>query len=691
MNLDHLLPLAEQFFATLDSDKFLIEHASLLAQRSKRVQELLQEDRIPSLSSDELRALFSDTDSLSGNWAKPNEFCNTIFGKENEHVDSVRAWLIDLVRVGTAGITPQEFNRLRSGMRGVGPSFISEILMYCFPDRYWFWNGPIKKFIAQTLGEEVVKDAIPFGKKSDLGEVYVEARNVIGKIREFLAERTNRDVDFITVDLFMYWANQLPAFSSPMIGEVETAYDGPVQNLVSDSEQMGSDSPALKPRIWLIAAGPGGSLWQNFLDDDSMLISYEGIGDLRNYTSHQHIQHALSQLFHGGEKQPFHDSLACYQFLHDVAIGDIVVAKAGIGTILGYGVVNGPYEYIGEDSSSPYGHRRSVHWKKVGNWPITREKKLVTKTLTDITDNKSLIAHIEELLGEKLTSPASVGKAPVVTAEAVATKLFVETNTIERWRNALNRKGQIVFYGPPGTGKTFTAREFARHLIGGGRGFTEVIQFHPSYSYEEFMMGIRPSTNGDGTLAYRMTPGVFMNFCEKASTLGKDDICVLILDEINRANLSRVFGELMYLLEYREESVRLAGDGREFHIPENVRIIGTMNTADRSIALVDHALRRRFAFIELRPEYDVLRMWHERNGNGFNADGLVQTLKDLNASIKDAHYEVGISFFLRGDLASEIEHIWRMEIEPYLHEFFFDRPAMSQRFSWEKVREHIAQ
>ena len=156
----------------------------------------------------------------------------------------------------------------------------------------------------------------------------------------------------------------------------------------------------------------------------------------------------------------------------------------------------------------------------------------------------------------------------------------------------------------------------------------------------------------------------------------------MIVDEINRANLARVFGELMYLLEYRDREIPLAAGG-ELRIPRNVRIIGTMNTADRSIALVDHALRRRFAFLRLAPNLDILRHYHE--STGFDVEPLVRVLKRLNNEIDDPHYSVGITFFLRKQLSDDIRDIWRMEIEPYLDEYFFDQRHKADAFRWEKV------
>ncbi len=275
---------------------------------------------------------------------------------------------------------------------------------------------------------------------------------------------------------------------------------------------------------------------------------------------------------------------------------------------------------------------------------------------------------------------------PVYSLTQCAEETGIELVELERWMRAIERKKQVIIYGPPGTGKTFLAKKLSKHLIGGGDGFDQLVQFHPEVSYEDFIQGIRAKKHPEGGLDFPVLPGRFMEFCAKAS--GKKGTCVLIIDEINRANLARVFGELMYLLEYRAEEVELA-TGSRFKIPANVRILGTMNTADRSIALVDHALRRRFAFLSLYPDYSILQKYHEREHTGFPVMPLVTVLEQLNQAIGDRHYTVGPSFFLCPDLASQIADIWRMEIEPYLEEYFFDQPGKYQEFCWEVVSARI--
>lgn len=261
-----------------------------------------------------------------------------------------------------------------------------------------------------------------------------------------------------------------------------------------------------------------------------------------------------------------------------------------------------------------------------------------------------------------------------------------EEEELKRWIRAIERKGQAILYGSPGTGKSFIADKLAQLLIAEGDGFYELVQFHPAYSYEDFIQGIRPQAREDGGFDYKLIAGRFLEFCKQAELC--EDPCVLIIDEINRANLAQVFGELMYLLEYRDRKIPLAG-GNSFQIPNNVYIIGTMNTADRSIALVDHALRRRFAFIELRPNYEVLRRYHQKRNTGFPVDGLIRILEGLNQAIADKHYEIGISFFMTENLAEDIEDIWKMEIEPYLEEYFFDRPEKVEEFRWQKIENQV--
>lgn len=318
-----------------------------------------------------------------------------------------------------------------------------------------------------------------------------------------------------------------------------------------------------------------------------------------------------------------------------------------------------------------------IRRKDLLNHPVLKSLEVITfPNATNFAVTKEQASILEKLI--------FAPKHPIYSIDQCAKDTGFDLAILESWVRAIKRKGQAVLYGPPGTGKTYVAEHLARHLIGGGDGFKDLVQFHPAYAYEDFIQGIRPQSDDDGGLKYPLVQGKFLKFCERARSC--TGTCVLIIDEINRANLSQVFGELMYLLEYRDEEIALAGGGN-FRIPENVLIIGTMNTADRSIALVDHALRRRFAFLRLQPDHDVLRKYHQ--DSGFQIEGLIGVLSRLNYQINDPHYEIGISFFLREKLSDEIEDIWKMEIEPYLDEYFFGQAEKVRDFRWDKVRSEI--
>lgn len=273
------------------------------------------------------------------------------------------------------------------------------------------------------------------------------------------------------------------------------------------------------------------------------------------------------------------------------------------------------------------------------------------------------------------------------TWEDFKSETFYDSDFLERLIRTIERKKQIILTGCPGSGKTYLANKLAQYLTSETDGLIDIIQFHPAYTYEDFMQGLRPITDEQNNLTYKVVSGRFLEFCEQARN--HQGNCVLIIDEINRANLAAVFGELMYLLEYRDLQIKLAGSREPFSIPKNVYLIGTMNTADRSIALVDHALRRRFAFIELRPDYHILHKWHQQKQTGFEIEGLIQVLNKVNDAIGNPHYHIGISFFLDENLVENINDIWELEILPYLEEIFYDSLDKYQAFTWEKIQNEV--
>jgi hypothetical protein len=251
---------------------------------------------------------------------------------------------------------------------------------------------------------------------------------------------------------------------------------------------------------------------------------------------------------------------------------------------------------------------------------------------------------------------------------------------------------QVIFTGPPGTGKTFVAQEIARYILADGHSTPveidsriRIVQFHPSYGYEEFVEGLRPVSNSAGQIEFRTVPGALVEIVEAIEEDGQPR--VLIIDEMNRANLPRVFGELMFLLEYRNKNVALLLR-ESFSLPENLYIIGTMNTADRNIKNLDIALRRRFDFFSLAPDTDILRAHYSLGNTNELGESLMEGLEKLNREIVadtgEFGYAVGHSYLMFGHMDKKVLlSVWERQLQPLLSDYFLDRPEVLDRYDLE--------
>lgn len=316
-------------------------------------------------------------------------------------------------------------------------------------------------------------------------------------------------------------------------------------------------------------------------------------------------------------------------------------------------------------------------------------------------------------VGNYMDNPKNTTKKPIESTESITTSPIVAENTdtesdnsydstkflsevfmaeeeYNRLRSQLLSKKNIIMQGAPGVGKTFSARRLAYSIMGKrDDGHICLVQFHQNYSYEDFVEGYKPA--GDG---FELRKGIFYKFCEQAKSNPKERY-FFIIDEINRGNLSKIFGELLMLIEkdYRgaKECITLAYSGEKFYVPDNLYIIGMMNTADRSLAMIDYALRRRFSFFTLKPgfESDGFKRRQAELGNA-KYDTLVARIIELNKSIvKDnslgAGFEIGHSY-LCFKSAAEVNDQWlyavvHHDIIPMLEEYWFDNPTSVDEWS----------
>ncbi|AEG43907.1 McrB family protein [Isoptericola variabilis] len=279
-----------------------------------------------------------------------------------------------------------------------------------------------------------------------------------------------------------------------------------------------------------------------------------------------------------------------------------------------------------------------------------------------------------------------------------ASELFLPESFLKEIEELILEKGQVVFYGPPGTGKTYVADKFAA-AIQPDPDRRMLVQFHPSMSYEDFFEGYRPRTDEAGQMSYELRRGPLALMAAKAEA-APGQPHVLIIDELNRANLPRVFGELLYLLEYRRKWVRTAYRADEpFELPANLYIIGTMNTADRSIAMIDAALRRRFHFVPFVPHEgplsNVLRRWLKANGEPAWVASLVDGVNDeLRGLLRGTHLLIGHSHFMVAGAGPEkasvlddkrLRRIWDYGIYPMIEDQLYGKPEKLSDFTWEAV------
>ncbi len=445
-------------------------------------------------------------------------------------------------------------------------------------------------------------------------------------------------------------------------------------------------------RYWVYAPGKDSIMWEEFYKRGVMAIGWDEIGDLSLFKNKSEIKEIMKKIYNPNlsYKNAAH---ATWQFANEMKVGDIIFVKKGRSQLIGRGIVTSDYFYDSE--AEEYNHIRTVNWTHHGEWSYPG--KAAMKTLTDVTPYIDVVEKLKNIFDDGTSEDVEeVEKSySSYTKEDFLNDVFMSEEEYERLRSVFVFKKNIILQGAPGVGKTYAAKRLAYSLIGEKNAErVKMVQFHQSYSYEDFIMGFRPSDIG-----FELRKGTFYNFCKRAELDAVNDY-FFIIDEINRGNLSKIFGELFMLLENdkRGASLQLVYSDEKFSIPDNLYIIGMMNTADRSLAMLDYALRRRFAFFELQPGFDTDGFkTYQSNINNRKLDNLIACVKNLNYAIATDEslgegFCIGHSYFcnLTPESVNDqvISNIVEYELIPLLKEYWFDEPTLVREWS-ESLRSAI--
>ncbi len=429
---------------------------------------------------------------------------------------------------------------------------------------------------------------------------------------------------------------------------------------------------------WTYTPGENGEEWEYCFNNNKMVLGFDELGDLKNYKNEEEIFDKLIELGYGDN--PKMTKCFCNDFVNNIKTGDIIIAKIGQKKLLGYGEVI-DNKYIYDSNKKKYKNIRNVKWIKRGEWEVPDKLKMAVKTLTNISGlNAGENSFTIELLNIMNGEDKMEDSIKLYNKANFLEEVFIDEEQYNSILSILSKKKNIILEGAPGVGKTFMAKRLAYSIIGAkDNSKVELIQFHQSYSYEDFIEGYRPCENG-----FKLQNGIFYELCKKANK-DKENNYYIIIDEINRGNLSKIFGELLMLIESdkRGEELTLVYSGEKFSVPENLYIIGLMNTADRSLALIDYALRRRFSFIKIEPAFEnqkFIKTFNEKFDNKFN--NILDVIKKINEAIEQdkslgAGFKIGHSYFCpnlknRKGNKKDIEDIIMYEIVPLLEEYWYD-------------------
>ena len=448
-------------------------------------------------------------------------------------------------------------------------------------------------------------------------------------------------------------------------------------NKSNDSETNTLSDKKHKLHYWMYTVFDDTS-WMECQQKEIMVLGMDNIGDYSQYDSKESLRQELISTYDNSTSRK-NQALMAWNFANKLAINDVIFAKRS-NTLVGKGIVTG--DYIFDDSRQEYKNIRTVKWLQIGEWE--HPGKSVAKRLTDITPytdyiEKLITIFTPDELDDVDTQPEV--DYPEYSSADFLSDVYMSEQDYETLVNVLKMKKNIILQGAPGVGKTFTAKRLAYSIIGAKNpDRVQMIQFHQSYSYEDFIEGYRPTENG-----FTIKKGSFYKFCKLAEDDDENDY-FFIIDEINRGNLSKIFGELFMLIEKDKRGIelQLLYSDENFSVPPNVYIIGMMNTADRSLAMLDYALRRRFSFFTMKPGFNTIGFQTYQDSLKSDAfKKLISCIKQLNSKIAadislGEGFCIGHSYFcgLTAKTATvrTLTSIIEYELIPLLKEYWFDEP-----------------
>ncbi len=564
---------------------------------------------------------------------------------------------------------------LAIGKKGNGNSKITMALYWIAPDAFLNLDSRNEWYIYQSgkIPASVVQ-SLPAVETKISAEMYFE---IAEKLKAYLESGSSKLKNFRELS-YEAWV------LSQKVNDEEKA-----QKAQAEKKPKGAavaDDNVETVHYWMFSPGDGAASWEEFYDAGIMAIGWDEIGDLSVFPSKDAMKRRMKECY-DASKSYKNSAHATWQFVHDLKPGDIVFAKKGMHLIVGKGVVEAEYEF--DAARSHYKNVRKVNWTHKGEWASPSQGPM--KTLTDVTPYTEYVEKVKALfvdMEEEEDTEEQERTYPAYGREKFLSQVYMDETSYDTLVGLLNYKKNVILQGPPGVGKTYAAKRLAYSMMGvRDPNRVMMVQFHQSYSYEDFIMGFRPSETG-----FELRKGVFYNFCKMAEEDSENDY-FFIIDEINRGNLSKIFGELFMLIENdkRDIPLQLLYSNEKFSVPGNVYLIGMMNTADRSLAMLDYALRRRFAFYEMKPGFDTdgFRAYQTALDNA-KFDRLISCVERLNEAIAadDSLGEgfcIGHSYFCGFDEKPLTDQalfcVVEYELIPLLKEYWFDEPAKVRDWS----------